>query len=406
MVKKFLRVMVGALMVGSLMYVQAPTADASHDQCGVDKEKAVPSAGKSNGSPPNCKFDGPHEAVPKPPVPSPVKADCVVAGDVVIGQAKGAKDGQGVEPDPGLGGTPNHNHFFFRRVAITCVDRANPVAGPYTGIFDVEAEGGTDGEAPVPATPENPLGDVNKKDGDAGTNHGETITQGWSHSSLYCQDSPENAALGVGDQSNFNGFPANMNKGSIWVQKRDSAQRTAYFKDTDLQGAAEAGCNNNWVKFVRGRSIPETTPVTDPDGPDNSATPGSEVVAWGWLSWMNVAKKTGNPPDCFRANLSLTPGANIVADKDSDPTNGLQPVLRNATITGTAVIYNLGNWTDQKVPTITGAGTATCDRDDLTPTTELKPKPTTTTAPPAPGPGNGGGNGNGHGGGSRGGSNH
>ncbi len=173
----------------------------------------VPSlAGHDATKPPFNEF---HEAMPTNadsfvPVPESV---CVMTGAVHFDDQNGTG---GISADEF-----NHNHYTFLTGSMDCTSTVNDL----NGVFDVEADGGTDGGLGVGA-------------------HGESRATGWSHSSNYDDGSIANkdstAAASCDSKKSV------TNKGDIWVENNSNNKEAS-----------------GWVKFIR---------------------EGTDVEAWGCLS--------------------------------------------------------------------------------------------------------------------------
>lgn len=193
MLRKMIGVLASMLLVGSLA---AAPALATH--------------GGDDNKPPTTDHEGmPENMSDFVPV---AEGECVVQGEVHVDDEDG---NGGVAVD-----VVNHNHYEFTDTNIDCTS-ANPLL---SGVFTVQAQGGTDGNVPT-------------------VGHGENDAIGWSHSSQFGNqvanwDSAEAANCDIKTKT------GDANKGEIWVQ----------------QGSIEG---SGWVKFIR---------------------EGTEVEAWGCIS--------------------------------------------------------------------------------------------------------------------------
>lgn len=275
----------------------------------------------------------PHEAAPAPPVPQE-EGVCAVAGGVIIGNTHNTG---GVSPMPDV---KNHNHFSFVDTAIQCVDLpGGQDMTHYQTSFDVLAAGGTDGQGDCdPMMP-------GKDPQPCATNHGEQVTQGWSHSSCYDDDDTAKAPAGCDfsddktpkttfedlyDGTNVNGPDGQCtNCGEIEVFGANGK---------------ESDSTDNWVKFCRGiydedmnkDGLPDlpTSCSNVQNGGTNSSTGGGNVLAWGALN--DITDKPADEVVCFLADLEFIP----------KPVEGPEDKINEATLAGEAVIWKTTDKTD------------------------------------------------------------
>ena len=205
--RTFVRVLVAVVLVGATALL-APPAAASHDSM-------------CDG----CPYDpSSHETQPAALVASP-HSTCVVAGGVSTDADGDAFDGNEetlggpqhtlLEGDDPLLGNPAHDHYVFTETVIAC-------AGQIVEVFDVRADGGSDGHlvdliAPA-AHPFNP-------------DHGAVDESAWSHSSQYSGDKVTT--------------PPAPNCGSVDVKNKGDIRASS-----TLRSPLPAP-NLGWVKYLR-----------------------------------------------------------------------------------------------------------------------------------------------------------
>lgn len=220
----------------------------------------------THGNPPVA----PHETVPTPvPVGVPVRATCTVDGRVNI--------------NPGVSPTPGHNHYVFTATTIDCTDSdpQDNSTDRWNGLYDVDANGGTDGPDHVNS------GEPPESDPDGGSDHGEDCELGWSNSSGYSG----------GDSLTV---PGNVHKGDIGATHVPDGQSSPLGSP-------------NWVKFVR---------------------TGTVVQAWGELTFGANSHHGAGAVRKFYATLQFTPD-----QLPPPPQNCAVTPVTGARLTGTATFW-------------------------------------------------------------------